>query len=144
MGRGASARSRWLRPWTVTSLAAVAALALFGTIVVSGHHGRADATVTTVTPYGLTFSHPAAWRATNYPDDQSSFTMSLAFLSTELLHDPCITTVDRTGTSIRCQAPLDRLRPGGVLISWSSFGMPGHRLANRSGVPTTVSGHPAR
>jgi hypothetical protein len=101
-------------------------------------------TVTSTFPrFGLSFRHPATWRVSSY-NNWSSFRFSIAYLGTEALHDPCTRTRTSTGMEINCAEPLNHIRAGGVLISWSSIGMPGGRLVNEPGIAEIVGGHPAR
>jgi hypothetical protein len=92
---------------------------------------------------GVSFRYPRAWRSPTYSAD-SSFTRLITYLSTEPLHDPCHTTRDATGIRITCGQPLERIRPGGVLVRWQSVGMPGQRLATQAGTHEMIDGHPAR
>ena len=93
--------------------------------------------------YGLSFRQPAGWQRPTY-DVDSSFSSLIAYLSTEPLRAPCSTTRDGTGTTISCGSPLRQVRPGGVFITWSTFGMPGLRLAKQQGVSEMIGRHPAR
>jgi hypothetical protein len=70
----------------------------------------------------------------------------LGFLSTEALHDPCTITPN----SLSCGLPLDRLKPDGVLIEFSSgvrLGIrrqrPGETARLVAGTPATVAQGPA-
>jgi hypothetical protein len=90
--------------------------------------------------YGLSFRQPAAWQSSTF-DVVSSFSMVITYLSTQELHDPCVRSGDG---AIECGVPTRQLRPGGVLVTWASFGMPGQRLASQPGIADEVGGHPAR
>jgi hypothetical protein len=88
---------------------------------------------------GGSFRYPRSWQLSRY-DVASSFTILIALLSTERLHDPCI----RTPNSVTCGSPLAKLGPGGVLITWSQTGMVGQRITQHPGETVTVDGRQAR
>jgi hypothetical protein len=88
---------------------------------------------------GITFRYLNAWHAQTY-QEVSSFSNLIAYVSTEPLHDPCVTRTTNTGTEIDCTNPLKALRRNGIFISWDSYGFPGQRLTT----PTlTLDGHAA-
>jgi hypothetical protein len=90
--------------------------------------------------YGLSLRQPVAWHRSTF-EFRSSFSFVIAYLTTEKLHDPCV----KSGNGIvTCGLPLRQLGPGGVLVTWSTFGRPGVRLVNQPGNANTVGGHPAR
>ena len=91
----------------------------------------------------LSLHHPRRWRSYRYLET-SSFTYLLTFLSTDRLHAPCTVTRNGSVTRASCGAPLSRLSPGGVLITWMAEAMPGRTLAIVPGRPTRIGGHPAR
>jgi hypothetical protein len=67
----------------------------------------------------LSFQHPRAWHETRYAVKSSSSSL-LVYLSTAPLHDPCV----RRGGMTTCGRPLAKLRPNGVVVSWSAAGFP--------------------
>jgi hypothetical protein len=90
--------------------------------------------------YGLSLRQPVAWQLSTF-EVTSSFSSVIGYFSTEELHDPCV----RSGNGSRtCGSPLRHLEPGGVLVTWSTVGMPGARLVNQPGTASTIDGHPAR
>ncbi len=107
----------------------------------SGSPGRsaADPLQSTFTGFGMTFRYPSAWRSQPY-QVVSSFSGLITYLSTETLHNPCTTHSVNAGTEVDCGWPIGHLGPNDVLITWNSYGMPGHRLTAPN---TTVGGHPA-
>ena len=85
----------------------------------------------------LGFSHPAAWKA--YASRPSGLHFNpLVYLSTQPVHDPCSTQ----GKTTTCGFPVDRLKPGGVLVSWLYNGLPAAGLG--PGKRIEVDGRPAR
>ena len=83
----------------------------------------------------LNLAFPSAWRQAHYRKS-SSFTDLLVYLTNERLHAPC--------TDGSCGYPIDRLSPGGVLVSWSANGFPDWTLAHARGQVITVDGRPAK
>lgn len=69
---------------------------------------------------GLAFRYTAAWRAYTWSSDVSSFSALIVFLSNERIGDPC----SRTGDTMTCGEPIQRLGAGGVLVRWSAGGFP--------------------
>lgn len=88
---------------------------------------------------GGSFRYPAEWRLSRF-SVVSSFTLLVAVLSNEQVHDPCT----RTPTSVSCGEPLSHLDSGGVLVTWTQFGMAGASIAQQPGTATTVDGRAAR
>jgi len=85
----------------------------------------------------VSFSHPAAWKA--YAPRPSGLHFNpLVYLSTQPVHDPCSTE----GKTTTCRFPVDRLKPGGVLVSWLYNGPPALGLG--PGKRIQVGGRPAR
>lgn len=92
----------------------------------------------TYTGAGISFSHPAAWSAYKpaLPTVALHFN-PLVYLSTQPVHAPCSTK----GNTTTCGFPIDHLRPGGVLVTWETNGLPATSLG--SGPQIEVDGHPA-
>jgi hypothetical protein len=85
------------------------------------------------------FDYPSAWRL-SHDSVVSSFTLLVAVLSNQQVHDPCT----RTSTSVSCGEPLHRLSPGGVLVTWTQLGMMGGDIGQQPGTATTVDERAAR
>jgi hypothetical protein len=120
---------------------------------VTARRTRPAATTTTSTPssqtfssepYRLSFTHPPEWA--EYPYQwASSFQDSVVYLANLPLHDPCHTETNGSSITGSCGYPLETLRPGGVLITWTNVGFP--RPPSESEVPnanTTIARQPAR
>jgi len=88
---------------------------------------------------GGSFRYPADLHLSQF-SVVSSFTLLVAVLSNEQVHDPCT----RTPTSASCGEPLSHLSPGGVLVTWTQLGMLGAGIAQQPGTATTVDGRVAR
>ena len=86
---------------------------------------------------GLSFRHPVAWTAYPYRGVGELHYRPLVYLSTQPVHDPCSTHAMVTS----CGLPVQRLRPGGVLVVWQVNGIPAMELG--PGARVHVSGHPA-
>jgi len=84
----------------------------------------------------LSFTHPAAWKASTPPAQEIHFN-PLVYLSTQPVHDPCTTS----GNETTCGFPVTQLEPGGVLVSWLYGGPPAFSLG--PGKQTRVGGRPA-
>lgn len=93
-------------------------------------------------PYGLTFSHPVAWREWRY-SMASMFSTLIVYLSDADLHDPCTTTRSPQGLTSICETPIPRLGPGQVLVTWSAVGFP-HLAAEVPHPNAKLGGQPAR
>jgi hypothetical protein len=65
--------------------------------------------------YRLEFRYPASWHAYNWMV-VSSFTFSMAYLSTGVEHDPCVSTANTT----TCGSPITKVEPNGVFVSWTA------------------------
>ena len=129
-----------LTPRRLLALAAIAALVA----VTSACGGGGDAQAAAKSPpplqnysgSGLSFSYPAAWTA--YPGKQAALHFQpLVYLSTQPVHDPCSTQ----GNTTTCGFPVDRLKPGGVLVAWQRYGIPAMGLGPGSRI--RVGGDPA-
>jgi hypothetical protein len=86
----------------------------------------------------LSFIHPAAWQAYPFRWPGELHFRPLVYLSTQPLENPCSTQENTT----TCGFPVQRLQPGGVLITWNASGPPAVRLGRGSHI--TVDGRPAR
>lgn len=85
----------------------------------------------------LSFTHPAAWKASS-PQVQALHFNPLVYLSTQPVHAPCRTS----GNETTCGFPLKQLKPGGVLVSWLYNGGP-PALTLGPGKRIQVGGHAA-
>jgi hypothetical protein len=85
----------------------------------------------------LSFTHPAAWKASS-PRTQALHFNPLVYLSTQPVHAPCTTT----GNETACGFPVKQLEPGGVLVSWLYNGGP-PALTLGPGKRIQVGGRPA-
>lgn len=88
---------------------------------------------------GGSFRYPADWHLSQF-SVVSSFTLLIAVLSNQQVHDPCT----RTPTRVSCGEPLSHLSPRGVLVTWTQPGIPGASIAQQPGTATTVNGRAAR
>lgn len=126
-------------------LLAVAAV-LAAVPLASGCGGGSDAPAAaagapaTFTSSYLSFRHPAAW--TTYPFKWAGelHFRPLLYVSTQPVRDPCRTK----GKTVTCTWPVDRLRPGDVLITLENRGFPGWSLDDAPGRPLRVGGRPAK
>jgi hypothetical protein len=84
----------------------------------------------------LSFTHPAAWRAST-PHSRELHFNPLVYLSTQPVHEPCTTS----GNETTCGFPVSQLQPGGVLVSWLYGGPPAFSLG--PGKQIRVGGRPA-
>ena len=59
--------------------------------------------------------------------------------------NPCTTTHYEDGSeTVRCSAPIRQLEPSGLLVTWTRWWFPGHRLETLHGTPTRIAKHPAK
>lgn len=73
---------------------------------------------------GVTFTYPAAW-SHHRRGFMSTMTEGFVDLSSQAMVNPCQTH----GRKTTCSWPIRRLRPGGVVVDWSTGGglvAPGH------------------
>jgi hypothetical protein len=121
------------------ALAAIAAAVAVTSACGGGGDAQAaskDPPLQTYSGSGLSFSYPVAWTA--YPGKQAELHFQpLVYLSTQPLHDPCSTK----GNETTCGFPVDRLKPGGVLVMWLRYGIPAMGLG--PGARIRVGGRPA-
>jgi hypothetical protein len=90
----------------------------------------------TFTGDGGSFDYPSAWTLSQFPDDVSSFATLLAVISSQPVHDPCVTDAN----SIICDQPLDWMDSGSVLIKWGEQSGLGTLFAAPAGSPTMIDG----
>lgn len=88
----------------------------------------------------LSLRHPAAWTAYPFKWSGELHFHPMLYLSTQPVRDPCRT---QNGTTA-CGWPVDRLDPGGVLISVENRGFPGWSLGQAGGTPLLVGGRSAK
>jgi hypothetical protein len=94
----------------------------------------------------VSFRYPNDWHAVHF-DETSSFTASIADLSSQTMHAPCTTRHTSTGTETSCGWPVMYLRPGGILMRWEQNGFPvprSWRFRDQPGQRLLVDGRPAR
>jgi hypothetical protein len=121
--------------WAIVAIASVTSGCGGGN---DAHAAPKDPPLTTYTGSGLRFSHPAAW--TEYKPVLPTVSLHfnpLVYLSTQPVHAPCTTK----GTSTSCGFPVDRLKPGGVLVTWETNGLLAMGLG--PGTQIQVGGNPA-
>jgi hypothetical protein len=124
----------------LTSAAALVALIA----VTSGCGGGSDAqaaqkdpTLVTYANSSLSFSHPAAWTAYPFRWAGELHYRPMVYLSTQSVHNPCATR----GNTTTCGFPVERLKPGGVLVTWQASGPAAMELG--PGTRIQVGGHVA-
>jgi hypothetical protein len=89
----------------------------------------------------LSFSYPAAWKASTPTGPTEFHFHPLVYLSTQPVGSPCSTN----GSETDCGWPVKRLQPGGVLILWQlPYTLPGAGLASAPGKAVHVGGAPAK
>jgi hypothetical protein len=93
---------------------------------------------------GVRFQYPAAWAAHTYPDDVSSFSTLIVYLSNQQLHPPCVTHHGQHVITKICGPPVDHLAPASILASWTADGFPGWTFSHAKGKPLRVGGHLAK
>ena len=91
----------------------------------------------------LRFQYPASWQARRYQEN-GSFSSLIVDLSTQQMHPPCVTRHGSHNTTITCREPIDQLRPGSILVTWSSESWLGWSLAKAYGSRLRVGGRPAK
>lgn len=92
----------------------------------------------------ITFRYPSGWTAEHFTI-MSSFSSPLVYLSNQFMKDPCVREVTSNVESISCEAwPVESLRPGGVVVAWSSHGFPSWTFADQPGRAITVDGWDAK
>jgi hypothetical protein len=92
----------------------------------------------------LAIIYPQKWRSANFTLG-SSMSSSLAILSNQAMHNPCMSSTTATGSETSCHGwPIDQLHPGGIFVEWDAAGSPGWSLGNQRGKAIEVGGLPAR
>lgn len=86
------------------------------------------------------FTHPPTWSASEPPTSGSLHFHPLIYLSAQPTRDPCRTQ----GGTVACGWPVQRLKPGGVLVVWENRGYPGWTLASAAGTRLRIGDRPAR
>jgi hypothetical protein len=81
---------------------------------------------------GVSFRYPAAW-SHHRPGVRSFESTGVIDLSTQPFRNPC----HRSGRITSCGMPIRRLRPGGLVVTWTANGLPG--LLQPRGVTVTVT-----
>jgi hypothetical protein len=126
-------------------VAGIVAIAALASACGGGSGGTATAAdppqLLTYRGNGLTFRHPAAWKA--YPGHSPTVAIHfhpIVYLSTQPVRDPCSTH----GNTTSCGLPMRRLRPGGVLIAWQDYGIPVSGLRTAPGTTTRIGGRYAK
>lgn len=98
----------------------------------------------TFTTGRLTFRFDRSWRLSTW-DVVSTASTSIVYLTSQATHNPCVTrNLKHDITETECTAPVTSLVPGGVLINWYYFGLPGTELRYAPGQAVTIAGQPAR
>jgi hypothetical protein len=88
----------------------------------------------------IAFRYPAGWKPSVFDATGELHFAPLVYLSSQPVHPPCHTKAAVTA----CGWPLERLRPGGVLVVWENRGAPGWSLQTTPGTPMRVGGRNAR
>jgi hypothetical protein len=88
----------------------------------------------------LAIGYPADWQPEVFPITGVLHFSPMLYLSSQPLHQPCQTKQSTT----TCGWPVERLRPGGVLIVWENRGYPGWSLATTQGTSLKVGGRAAK
>lgn len=91
----------------------------------------------------LTFRHDRSWFPSTW-EILSTAASSVVYLTPQPTHDPCVTRNVRHGTETVCTSPVTSLAPGGLLIDWYLYGLPGTALHYSPGRTVTIAGQPAR
>ena len=152
LGRGAAVA--WAGLVAVVVVALVVGVGL-ATLPHGSPNGGAPPTPRTLTTRSfalgvdrVTFAYPSVWETHQYLEDQSSFSLSVVFVASQALHDPCTTTHSTPPGPVESRVcvgyAVDRLDPDGVYLVWSRVGAP--RIPGQSvkhpGSPITVGGQP--
>lgn len=136
-------RAGWIRGWVLVVAAVGIAVAAFAIVPslerrigpAPGCGGRSPCSFTA---REVAFDYPGSWYAAQF-EVVSSFSSVLVYLSTEPPADPC----DRTANSVDCiREAVPKLAAGGVLITWTHWGFPGHSF-DPSKPPQIVGGRQA-
>jgi hypothetical protein len=146
-----------LRRWVPPLAAAVLVGAIAVALVIANRAGPRSSTPPTNPPGSFepvaqwrTFStssripftvrYPAAWHA--YQDDYGgSFSVGIAYFSSQQIPDPCHTS--ETDNAISCAPPVLELHDGDVVIQWALVTQSGS-ITHQRGQPITINGHAAK
>jgi hypothetical protein len=88
----------------------------------------------------LAFGYPAGWKPTVFRITGTLHFSPMLYLASQPVHQPCHTH----GGATVCGWPLDRLRPGGVLLVWENRGFPGWSLRTTQGISLRIGGRRAK
>jgi hypothetical protein len=88
----------------------------------------------------VSFRHPAPWKAHPFTWRGELHFHPMLYLSTQPVRDPCRTQ----GQTVTCGWPVERLRPGGVLVSLENRGAPGWSIDAQPGTAFAVGGRAAK
>lgn len=91
----------------------------------------------------LSFRFDRSWFPSTW-DVVSTASDSIVYLTPQPTHDPCVTKRIKRGTETICTSPVTSLTPGGLLITWYYYGLPGTALRYSPGRTVTIAGQPAR
>jgi hypothetical protein len=99
--------------------------------------------------WGMSFRYPRAWHSFVPPWRPGiEWPTALAFESTEPMRNTCPFRTDSNGVGsggFPCgQAPVRRIRPGGVLVTWTTSGSGTNNLSQAPGRPAKIAGQEAR
>ena len=88
----------------------------------------------------LAFRYPTDWRPFVFEITGTLHFDPMLYLSSQPAHQPC----QKHGAVTVCGWPVDRLRPGGVLVVWENRGAPNWSLASVPGADVTIGGRRAK
>lgn len=110
------------------------AVSACGSTRVAATHMREGFKTASFPQYPLSFRYPAAWNRRDCPNQVTSFTDTVTYLTTA-----------RPGRCRGWSWSVKRLGKDGVLVAWVGFGMPGWtRITKFAGRDTRIGGRPAR
>ena len=128
----------------VTLMVIVGCAGVISTVTAAATATRGAMHDRTFRSFGVRLRYPAAWRAYTYPDDASSFSRLVVYLSNRRLHEPCVTHKTPHVVTKTCGTPLNRIAPRSILVSWAANSFPGWSFARAKGSPIRVDGHRAK
>jgi len=97
----------------------------------------------TFTAGRLSFRFDRSWSLSTWQVVSTAST-SIAYLTAQPTHDPCVTTKIEQGEEVSCSSRVTSLTLGGILISWYYYGLPNTALHFSPGRAVTIAGQPAR
>jgi hypothetical protein len=108
----------------------------------------AGARIARFSGWDMSFRYPRSWHSFVPPWQPGvDWPTALAFESTEPMRNSCPFRTDSNGVGsggFPCGlAPVRKIRPGGVLISWSTTGPDANSVSQAPGRPVTIAGHEA-